>query len=106
MENEYEDSKTIDRMRYENKNKRNGVLRRLYVGMNRNGELAERELRKRSIEYVVIKSDDEKMEPVLVVAEGYFEGLEKIKEYAKYWVTVPEYDTRTYDSHKIQATSQ
>jgi len=74
------------------------VVRRLYVGRNRGGDLAERELQKYSVQYVVIKGDDEKTEPVLVTEEGYFEGLEKIKEYAKYWTSMSKYGSNVRNS--------
>lgn len=74
------------------------ILRRLYVGRNRGGELAERELQKYLVQYIVIKSDDEKLEPVLVTEEGYFEGLEKIKEYAKYWTPMSKYGSNVRNS--------
>lgn len=67
------------------------ILRRLYVGKNRGANLAEQELQDKSVQYIVIKSDDEKMDPVLVTEEGYFEGVEKITEYAKYWAPLSRY---------------
>jgi len=74
------------------------ILRRLYVGKNRGGKLAENELKKRSVHYILIKSDDEKMEPVLVTEVGYFEGLNKIKDYAEYWVPMSKYGSNVRNS--------
>ena len=71
-----------------------GIVRRLYMSNNREGKLAEEELKKHSVKYIPIKNDDETIEPILVTPEGYFEGLEKIREYARYWASLSRYGIR------------
>ena len=70
------------------------VIRRLYVGRNQGAKIAEKELKKYSIEHVIIESDDETTEPVLVTPEGYFEGIEQIKEYVRYWAQISRYGSK------------
>ena len=74
------------------------ILRRLYVGSNRGGERAEKELKKHLVQYILIKSDDKKMKPVLVTEEGYFEGLNQIKNYAEYWAPISKYGSNVRNS--------
>lgn len=74
------------------------ILRRLYIGKNRGGEKAEKELQKHLVQYIVIKSNDKKMDPILVTEEGYFEGLDKIKNYAKHWMPMSKYGSKVRKS--------
>ena len=74
------------------------LLRRLYVGKNRGADQAKKELDKHAIEYVILESNDEKSEPVLVTQEGYFEGLKEISQYSKYWASMSKYGTNSKNS--------